>query len=81
MRSGAGVVAARLVAVGLRDHCPRNVGDDELKHAAIEAQRARRRFKAVGHCFTRRGAGVCLAGSAQVDYEDVGQGVIGQADG
>jgi hypothetical protein len=43
-----GVIALRLVAVGLRDQGPGIVGDDELRHAAIEAQRPRRRFVTAG---------------------------------
>lgn len=75
------VTALRFVAVGLRDHGPGIVGHNELRHAAIETQRPRRRFKPVGHRFARRGAGVGIAGGAQGGHEDVGPAAIGQADG
>ncbi len=76
-----GVVAAWLVAVRVRDQRARVVGHDQLRHAAEEAQGARRRFKPVGHRLARRGADVGVAGGAQRRHEHVGPGAVGEADG
>ena len=75
------VVAAWLVAVGVGDHRLRIVRHDELRYAAIEAQRARRRFKPVGHGLAWRRAGVGVAGGAQGGHEDVGAAAVGERDG
>ncbi len=56
-----GVVAARLIAVGIRDHGLRIIGHDELRDATDEGKRTRRRFNPVGHCLARRGAGIGVA--------------------
>jgi len=56
------VVAARFVAVGVRDQRTRVVGHDELGHAAVKVQCARRRFEPVSHRLARRGTGKGVAG-------------------
>lgn len=74
-----GVNALRLVAVGLRDHGPGIVGHNDLRHAAIEAQRPHRRFEPVGPNLARCGAGVGITGGSQGGHEDVSPATIGQA--
>ncbi len=76
-----GVVAARLVAVRVRDHRPRIVGHDQLGHAAVKGERARRRFEPVGHRLALRGAGVGVARFSHRGHEDVGAAAVGEPDG
>jgi len=75
-----GVVAARLIAVGVGDHRLRIVGHDQLRHAADEGERARRRVKPIAHRLARRGAGVGVARRAQRGHEDVRARAVGQRD-
>jgi len=75
------VVAARLVAVGVGDHGLRVIRHDQLRHAADEGQRARRRFDPVGHRLAWRGAGVGVTGGTQRGDEDMGAAAVGQSDG
>jgi hypothetical protein len=74
-------VAAWLVAIGVRDQRPRIIGNDELGHAAIKTQCACRRLKPIGHRFTGRGAGECVAGGAHRRNEDMGAAAIAQCKG
>jgi hypothetical protein len=75
------VVAAWFVSIGIRDQRTWVVRHDELGHAAVKAQCARRRFEPVSHRLARRGKGECIAGGTHRGDEDVGPAAVGQCDG
>jgi hypothetical protein len=74
------VVAARFVSVSVCDQRTRVVGHDELRHASVKAQCARRRFKPVRHRLAGRCVGKGVAGGAHCGDEDVGSSAVGQCD-
>ncbi|CAM3732644.1 hypothetical protein ROSA5918_05155 [Roseateles saccharophilus] len=72
------VVGARLVAVGRRDHRCRVVRHHELRHAAVEVQRAHHAGDPVFQALRGRCAGEHTAGSGHGRDEDLGAGAVAE---